>query len=260
MSRFRKLSHTIWHCQYHLVFVPKYRFRILSGQVGGEVGRCIGAFLEQQRMEVVELNVQIDHVHLLALIPPKLSVSTYVGTVKGRSAIRVFNRFRHLKHRPYWGNHTRGRNYRPNFCGRKSIGSSLRANASERDDGDGGDEGGGDVASKRRKSATYGVEQGNGFPLTRLEIHSSCRFAPLRAREICAQGDPLGTSLGTGANWPIRAYWRLFCQSILQSATAEDSAYREDSWIPVPACAGTGFSRERWAKARSRQSAIASIR
>ena len=111
MSRFRKLSHTIWHCQYHIVWVPKYRFRILTGAVGQEVERCIRAFCEQQHAEIVELNIQVDHVHLLAMVPPKLSISEFVGTLKGRTAIRVFNKFRHLKHKPYWGNHFWARGY-----------------------------------------------------------------------------------------------------------------------------------------------------
>ena len=64
MSRFRKLSHTIWHCQYHLVWTPKYRYRILEGDVAREVERCIRAFGEQNRCEIVELNVQCDHVSL----------------------------------------------------------------------------------------------------------------------------------------------------------------------------------------------------
>ena len=104
MSRFKKLSQTIWHCQYHIVWVPKYRFRILYGDVGSEVNRCIRAFSERQGCEIVELNIQIDHVHLLVKIPPKVSISDFVGTVKGRTAIRVFNKFRKLKERPYWGN------------------------------------------------------------------------------------------------------------------------------------------------------------
>ena len=110
MSRFRKLSHTIWHCQYHIVWVPKYRFRILSGRVGEEVEKCVRAFCEQQGAEVVELNIQVDHVHLLVLVPPKVSISAFVGVIKGRTAIRVLNKFRHLKSKPYWGNHfwTRG--------------------------------------------------------------------------------------------------------------------------------------------------------
>ncbi|QII12082.1 hypothetical protein KsCSTR_27030 [Candidatus Kuenenia stuttgartiensis] len=55
MSRFRKLSHTIWHCQYHILWTPKYRLRILTGQVAEEVGKCIRAFSEQKGCEVVEL-------------------------------------------------------------------------------------------------------------------------------------------------------------------------------------------------------------
>ncbi len=74
MSRFRKLSHSIWHCQYPIVWTPRYRFRILTGSVGEEVGRCIRSFSEQQKCEVVELNVQSDPVHLLVMIPPKVAV------------------------------------------------------------------------------------------------------------------------------------------------------------------------------------------
>ena len=104
MSRFQKLSHTIWHCQYHIVWVPKYRFKILTGEVGREVTNCIRAFSEQKGCQIVELNVQIDHVHLLVKVPPKVSISNLVGALKGRTAIiRVFNKFRNLKKKPYWG-------------------------------------------------------------------------------------------------------------------------------------------------------------
>ncbi|MCB1766652.1 MAG: IS200/IS605 family transposase [Candidatus Competibacteraceae bacterium] len=111
MSRFRKLSHTIWHCQYHIVWVPKYRYRVLTGHIAEEVSRCIHAFSDYQKVEIVELNIQVDHVHLLVMIPPKLSISNFVGTLKGRTAIRVFNRFCELKRRPYWGNHFWARGY-----------------------------------------------------------------------------------------------------------------------------------------------------
>ena len=93
------------HCQYHIVWVPKYRHRILTGNVGHEVGNCIRAFSQQKQIEIVEMDVQPDHVHLLVMIPPKVSVSDYCGMVKGRSAIRVFNKFKKLKQRPYLGNH-----------------------------------------------------------------------------------------------------------------------------------------------------------
>ena len=104
MSRFRKLTQTVWHCQYHIVWVPKYRYRVLSGKIAGEVENCVRAFSEQLGCEIVELTIQVDHVHLLVFVPPKVSISGYVGTVKGRTAIRVFNRFRKLKEKPYWGN------------------------------------------------------------------------------------------------------------------------------------------------------------
>ena len=105
MSRFRKLTHTLWHCQYHLVWVPKYRHRILTGKIGYEVEQCIHSFTSQKSCEVVELNVQVDHVHLICMVPPKLSVSSCVGMVKGRAAIRVLQRFPDLRKRRYWGNH-----------------------------------------------------------------------------------------------------------------------------------------------------------
>ena len=63
MSRFKKLSHNLWHSQYHIVWTPKYRLRILEGEVGQEVSSCVRAFSEQKNCEVNELNVQKDHVH-----------------------------------------------------------------------------------------------------------------------------------------------------------------------------------------------------
>ena len=100
MSRFRKLSQTICHCQYHVVWVPKYRLRILTGDVAAEVDRCNRAFSERLEAAVVELNIQADHVHLQTMIPPKVSVSDYVGTIKGRTAINKLNKFRKLKKNP----------------------------------------------------------------------------------------------------------------------------------------------------------------
>ena len=105
MSRFRKLSQTLWHCQYHIIWCPKYRFRVLEGSIKEEVEECIRRFTSVQKCELVELNIQKDHVHMLVLIPPKISISTFMGTVKGRTAIRVLQKFRKLKKMPFWGNH-----------------------------------------------------------------------------------------------------------------------------------------------------------
>ena len=111
MSRFNKLTHVIWHCQYHLVFVPKYRYRVLIGAIGEEVRNCIEVYCSRLRCEVVELNVQRDHVHLLLEVPPKVSISQVMGTVKGKSALRVFTRYPHLRKKPYWGNHFWAKGY-----------------------------------------------------------------------------------------------------------------------------------------------------
>ncbi len=89
MSRFKKLSHVIWFCQYHIVFVPKYRYRILKGDIGKFVYQSIYAHTERSGCEVIELNVQPDHVHLLVKVPPKISISELVGKVKGKTAIQA---------------------------------------------------------------------------------------------------------------------------------------------------------------------------
>ena len=105
MSRFEKLSQVLWHCQYHLVWVPKYRFRVLNGVVGTEVFNCIQVCCSQLGCSVIELKVQLYHVHLLVKVPPKCSILKLVGTVKGKSALSVFTRFPYLRQKPYWGNH-----------------------------------------------------------------------------------------------------------------------------------------------------------
>ena len=111
MSRFRKLSHTIWHCQYHVIWVPKYRYRILQGEIAEEVAEAVRGFADRMGGEVLELSVQVDHVHLQVMVPPKVSISKFVGTIKGRTAIRILNRHKKLKQKPYWGNHFWARGY-----------------------------------------------------------------------------------------------------------------------------------------------------
>ncbi len=105
MSRFKKQSHTIWFCEYHVVWCPKYRYRVLAGKVKEEVELCVRDQTQQMECEVVELNVQADHVHLVVLIPPKVRIADYMGRLKGKTAIRLFSVFRDLRRRPYWGNH-----------------------------------------------------------------------------------------------------------------------------------------------------------
>jgi len=105
MSKFQKMSHTIWHCEYHIVWVPKYRYRVLQGKVKEEVEFCVRDQTAQMECETVEINVQADHVHMVVKVLPKLSISEYMGRIKGKSAIRLLNVFKDLRDRRYWGNH-----------------------------------------------------------------------------------------------------------------------------------------------------------
>ncbi|WPM84241.1 IS200/IS605 family transposase [Apirhabdus apintestini] len=93
-SRFQSASHLLWHCQYHIVWAPECRFGILKGNVGKEVYRQIGILSEQLKNQIIELNLRLEHVHLLMKIPPRLSaVSEVMGHLKGRTAIRLFSKF-----------------------------------------------------------------------------------------------------------------------------------------------------------------------
>jgi putative transposase len=110
-TRFCKLSHVICHCQYHIVWVPKYRYRVLTERVGFEVQKTIQIYSERLGCEIVELNVQADHAHLLVKVPPKISISKLMGTVKGKARIQIFHQFPYLKKKPYWGNHFWAKGY-----------------------------------------------------------------------------------------------------------------------------------------------------
>ena len=108
---FKRLSHTIYECKYHIVFCPKYRFRILKGEVAVFVLKNIYQLLGyKEKVEVLEANVQPDHVHMVLSIPPKYSVSSLMGYLKGKLALRLFQRYEKLGKR-YWGRHLWSRGY-----------------------------------------------------------------------------------------------------------------------------------------------------
>jgi len=90
MSDFRKLAHAVWQCKYHIVWCPKYRFRILKGAVQETVEEIIRQLCEWKKLEILEMKVGEDHVHLVVSIPPKFAVSEAVGFLKGKCAIKIF--------------------------------------------------------------------------------------------------------------------------------------------------------------------------
>lgn len=117
MSKYKKQSHVVWKCDYHIVWTPKYRFRILSDLVKELVDHDIKMLCEWKNCQVIELTIQPDHIHLVVSIPPKVSVSLLMGTLKGKLAIKLFKSYPQLKKKPYWGNHFWSRGYFVNTVG-----------------------------------------------------------------------------------------------------------------------------------------------
>ena len=110
MKRFSKLAHVVWDCKYHVVWCPKYRFRMLKGDIAKSIRDTIRQLCEWRKIEMMEGNVQPDHVHLVISFPPKYSVAEVIGFLKGKSAIKVFDRHLDLKKR-YWGRHFWAKGY-----------------------------------------------------------------------------------------------------------------------------------------------------
>ena len=111
MGKYKKLSHVIYKCDYHIVWVPKYRYRVLTGAVKQLLEEDIRMISEWKRCELQEMNVQPDHIHLVVSVPPKVSVSELMGTLKGKLAIKLFKSYPKMKEKPYWGNHFWARGY-----------------------------------------------------------------------------------------------------------------------------------------------------
>ena len=109
--QFKKLAHSLYECKYHVVFCPKYRYKIMEGEVGQYVTQQIHRLCNQKDgVEVLEVNVQEDHVHVVLSIPPKYAVSEMMGFLKGKLALRTFDQFPELRKR-YWGQHLWSRGY-----------------------------------------------------------------------------------------------------------------------------------------------------
>ena len=89
MHDWKSLSHVRWDCKYHIVFIPKYRLKVIFGKVRQKIGRILRELCEQRGVELLEGHAMTDHVHLCVSIPPKYSVSHTIGFLKGKSAVRI---------------------------------------------------------------------------------------------------------------------------------------------------------------------------
>ena len=111
MSGFKKLSHSIWECKYHIVFCSKYRYRIFDSQIGEYAKQQVYQLARQKDLvEVEEINVQPDHVHTILSVPPKYAISDMMGFLKGKMALNLFHRYERLG-KQYWGRHLWSRGY-----------------------------------------------------------------------------------------------------------------------------------------------------
>ena len=98
------LSHTKWECKYHIVFAPKFRRKEIYGKLKTDIGQILRQLCRQKEVEVIEAHACIDHIHMLVSIPPKLSVAAFMGYLKGKSSLMIFERHANLKYR--YGNRT----------------------------------------------------------------------------------------------------------------------------------------------------------
>ncbi|MBQ4649949.1 MAG: IS200/IS605 family transposase [Firmicutes bacterium] len=93
------LAHTKWMCKYHVVFTPKYRRKAIYGQYREDLREIIKTLCKYKGVEIIEGHLMVDHVHLLLAIPPRLSVSNFMGYLKGKSALMMFERHANLKYK-----------------------------------------------------------------------------------------------------------------------------------------------------------------
>ncbi len=111
MSKYKKSSHVVYYHVYHIVWTPKYRYKMMEGKLKEFIEDNIRMLYEWKRAEILELNVQPDHVHIVIFLEPKMSVSEFMGIIKGKLAIKIFKSFSGLKKKPYLGNHFWSRGY-----------------------------------------------------------------------------------------------------------------------------------------------------
>lgn len=98
-NQHNSLSHTKWMCKYHIVFTPKYRRKIIFNQYRESIGKILRELCVYKGVEIIEGHMMSDHVHMLVSIPPKISVSSFMGYLKGKSALMIFDRHANLKYK-----------------------------------------------------------------------------------------------------------------------------------------------------------------
>lgn len=95
----KSLAHSKWRCKYHIVFAPKYRRQVIYGKIKADIGVILRKLCEYKGVEILEANACPDHIHMLVSIPPKISVSNFIGYLKGKSSLMIFDKHANLKYK-----------------------------------------------------------------------------------------------------------------------------------------------------------------
>ena len=102
----QSLAHSKWRCQYHLVFAPKYRRQIIYGKIKTEIGKILRKLCDYKGVEIITAEACADHIHMLLSIPPKINVASFVGYLKGKSSVMIFEKYANMKYkygnRKFW--------------------------------------------------------------------------------------------------------------------------------------------------------------
>ena len=119
MNDINSLSHSKWRCKYHIVFAPKYRRQVIYGEIKRDIGKILRQLCENKGVEILEAELCKDHVHMLVSIPPNLSVAQFVGYLKGKSSLMIFDRHANLKYK-YGNRHFWCRGYYADTVGKNT--------------------------------------------------------------------------------------------------------------------------------------------
>jgi len=113
------LSHTKWECKYHIVFAPKFRRQVIYGKIKKDVANILSTLCKRKGVEIIEAECCRDHIHMLVRIPPSISVSSFMGYLKGKSSLIIFDRHANLKYK-YGNRHFWCRGYYVDTVGKNA--------------------------------------------------------------------------------------------------------------------------------------------
>ena len=99
MGEIKESAHTKWRCEYHIVFAPKYRRKEIYGKLKADIGQILRKLCEEKKVEILEAQAYSDHIHMLVSVPPHLSIAQFMGYLKGKSSLMIFDRHANLKYK-----------------------------------------------------------------------------------------------------------------------------------------------------------------